>query len=416
MKYDSIIIGGGLSGLTAGIRLAENGQKVAIVSLGQSALHFSSGSFGLLGHDGDKEVSEPLKAMEKLDASHPYKRIGVERVASLAGEVKPMFARAGMQLKGDENVNRRRLTPFGICKPSWLTFSDFITFGKEDSTRIKKCVVVNFKGYLDFYPDFISDGLAAMGIECVKAEISVDVVERMRKSSSEMRAASIARLLRGDALKAFADEINRVADASDADTVLIPAVVGFDSEKPLEELRKLVMKPLYCVATTPMSVCGTRSQLLLRRRFEQLGGTYFLGDSVVSGRFRSNGSLKSVMTANLGDDEIEADSFILATGGLFSRGLVADPHNFYEPVFGLDVRVDEDRDSWYERDFFAKQPYMSFGVSVDRDFHPLRNGEAVANLYAVGSVIGGYDALKEGSGAGVAILSALHAANLILKK
>ena len=80
MKYDTIIIGGGLSGLTAGIRLAEKGKKVAIVSLGQSALHFSSGSFGLLSQLGDKEVSSPLEAMKELDENHPYRRIGLEQV------------------------------------------------------------------------------------------------------------------------------------------------------------------------------------------------------------------------------------------------------------------------------------------------------------------------------------------------
>lgn len=49
MRYDTIIIGGGLSGLTAGITLAKAGQKVCIVSAGQSSLHFHSGSFDLWG-------------------------------------------------------------------------------------------------------------------------------------------------------------------------------------------------------------------------------------------------------------------------------------------------------------------------------------------------------------------------------
>ena len=48
MKFDTIIIGGGLSGLTAGITLAEHGQKCLMVSAGQSALHFFAGSFELL--------------------------------------------------------------------------------------------------------------------------------------------------------------------------------------------------------------------------------------------------------------------------------------------------------------------------------------------------------------------------------
>ena len=53
MKFDTIVIGGGLSGLTAANVLAKKGQRVAIVSNGQSTLHFTSGSFDLLGYDND---------------------------------------------------------------------------------------------------------------------------------------------------------------------------------------------------------------------------------------------------------------------------------------------------------------------------------------------------------------------------
>ena len=73
MKFDTIIIGGGLSGLTAGIESARAGRRTAIVTAGQSALHFWSGSFEFLCEQDSREVIErPLERAARLDPSHPY--------------------------------------------------------------------------------------------------------------------------------------------------------------------------------------------------------------------------------------------------------------------------------------------------------------------------------------------------------
>lgn len=91
MKFDTIIIGGGLSGLTAGLALQKAGKRVAIVSMGQSTLHFNSGTFDLLGYDAQgAAVSHPLEAIAKLDANHPYSKC--ENVEALADEAKALLA------------------------------------------------------------------------------------------------------------------------------------------------------------------------------------------------------------------------------------------------------------------------------------------------------------------------------------
>ena len=113
MKFDSIIIGGGLSGLVAGIGLQLKGRKTLIVSSGQSALHFFSGSFEL--YNTEKPYSEALK---EISRTHPYAKMGADRVLELASTVPDFFSHAGITLNGSAERNHYRLTPMGVVKPA----------------------------------------------------------------------------------------------------------------------------------------------------------------------------------------------------------------------------------------------------------------------------------------------------------
>ncbi len=166
------------------------------------------------------------------------------------------------------------------------------------------------------------------------------------------------------------------------------------------------------VGTMPPSVPGIRTQMQLKKAFESDGGTILMGDSVVSAKI-DGGKVVSLKTKNLGDHDLFADTFILATGGYFSKGITATPEKVFEPLFGLDVRFSEGRSSWYDPDFYSPQAFMDFGVATDGSFKALKDGEPIGNLYAIGSVLGGSGALKLGCGAGVAILSALAVADSI---
>ena len=101
MRFDTVIIGGGLAGMVCGIRLAEAGKRCAIVSQGQSALHFSSGSFDLLNElpDGTK-VDNPMAAVGKVSANHPYAKLGSE-FAYYVHEAKQQFLDLGIEVAGD---------------------------------------------------------------------------------------------------------------------------------------------------------------------------------------------------------------------------------------------------------------------------------------------------------------------------
>lgn len=408
MKFDTIIIGGGLSGLVAGIELSRRGQKCLVVSSGQSALHFFSGSLELCGLDDD-----PFKAIASLGASHPYSRIGVENMRTLVSQVKPLFKEVGIALKGDPHANHWRITPLGVLKRAWLTLDEYASVPMDGHMPWKKVALLNVDGFLDFHTSYIAAGLADKGVECVVRGISMPELERLRNNPTEMRSTNMAKTLTGDLVGALAARINEYA--KDVDAVLMPAIVGLSGCSEVVRLKELVDRPLHFLATLPPSVPGIRLQMMLKRHFQKLGGTYMLGDSVRDGEF-DGGRLKSVSTVNHGDVKFEADNFILASGSFFSKGLTSDVDGVRESVFGLDVESLETRSDWYRRDLFQAQPYMNFGVKTDDGFRTFRNGMPVENLYAVGSVLGGSNALKEGCGAGVAVLTALHVSSVLCKE
>ena len=126
--------------------------------------------------------------------------------------------------------------------------------------------------------------------------------------------------------------------------------------------------------------------------YERLGGTLLIGDSVSEGLFE-DGRLKAVRTANLGAYPLEAERFVLATGKFLGGGLVADMERVYEPLFGLDVAWDEDRSRWFDADFGAPQPFLSFGLKTDAQSRPSLGGRTVENLYACGEILAGISAV-----------------------
>lgn len=404
MKFDTIIVGGGLAGLTAAIALAEKGRRTAIVSSGQSSLHFMSGSFELLGSVDGKPVENPVDAIDSLPAGHPYRRIGRENMLRLLPTVQPLLTRAGIATTGSHYTNRYRLTPLGKIKPAWLTLDDFATFDAPDKLPWRTVAIVNIADFQDFYPTFLAAGLEKCGVKSTIHSTSIAAIDNLRRSSTEMRAATIARVLDYDAVGVLAGRLNSVARHADA--IIMPAILGLTDDLMLRLLRRLVSKPVYFISTMPTSVPGVRTQMLLHRYYLKLGGTYMLGDTVTGGDI-IDGRLLNLYTANHAPEPLTADNYILATGSFVSHGLVATPSAIIEPTFGFDVDAPADRAKWFERDIDSPQPYMEFGVTVDDDWHPMRDGRPVVNVSCAGSIIGGCNSIKEGSGAGVAILTAL---------
>ena len=418
MTFDTIIIGGGLAGLVCGIYLSKRGQRCVIVSSGQSALHFSSGSFDLLNALPDgSPVNQPLEAIEKLalqQPTHPYVKLGSEKFADLAGKAKSFLEEVGVSVEGNACRNHYRITPMGTLKPTWLTLKEQMITDDENRLPWKRIAVFNVTGFLDFYTQFIVDEFRKIGTECRVHWINFPALERLRKNPTEMRSVNIARVFDH---QENLDELVRVlrAESGDAEAIVLPAIIGLGRDHVLEYLQKEVGKPVRLLPTLPPSVPGIKAQQQLRRCFQQAGGVYMLGDTVLRAEKEGN-RITRLYSLDHGDIPFVGENVVLTTGSFFSQGLIAGPDQVYEPIFNLDVAYSMEREQWYEKNVFARQPYHSFGVKTNAEFKGIYREQALDNLYAAGAVLEGFNAIKEGCGAGVSMLSALYVAERILCK
>ena len=410
MRMDTVIMGGGLSGLTCGIALAKRGQRVAIVATGQSTLLFNGGSMELLGSIDGQAVNAPLEAIATLPQGHPYRKIGIDRIATLAEQAHQLLDDAGINMTGNAAANHWRITPMGVAKPAWLTLNHYLRIDDMANLPARRVALMCIRGFFDQPNGMLANGMQELGFEVEKVEFTTDDITALRRSPSEMRASSLSkRLVSNNALQRVADQINSLT--GNAELVLMPSVLA--DEDTVRTLQSMVNKPLRIIATLPPSVPGARIQTLLRHYFRMLGGNYLMGDTAMSGTIEGD-RLTSITTAKLGDMPLKADNFVLATGSFVSRGLKADYERVYEPILGLDVDADSDREQWTQFGVLQPQAYFNYGVTTDGSLRCLKQGKTINNLHAIGAVLSGHDAVKMGDGTGVSLLTALAAANDIL--
>lgn len=426
MNFDVVIIGGGLSGLTCGIALQEQGKKCVIINNGQAAIDFSSGSMDLLSQlpSGRKILSleQNYTALYQQLPQHPYCLIGKEKTLAKAQQFEQLAAFLNLDLVGSHLQNHLRITPLGGLRSTWLSPNSVPTVQGNEPFAYQKIAVLGIEGYHDFQPQLLADNLKQTPpfahCELSTAYLHIPELDQLRDNAREFRSVNIAQLL--EHKLAFADLVKEIQQASQgAEAIFLPACFGLDDQSFFNALKQAVGLAIFELPTLPPSLLGIRQHKQLRARFEQLGGLMLNGDKALKAKF-DNGKVSHIYTQLHQQDPIVAEHFVLATGSYFSNGLVAEFEQIFEPIFHSDIigckTFDKtDRLSWTANRFSAPQPYQSAGVAINSRCQVQKEGEFVPNLYAIGNVLGGFNSLELGCGSGVAVVTALTVADEILK-
>ena len=427
MNFDVAIIGGGLAGLTCGIALQQRGKRCVIINNGQAAIDFASGSLDLLSRmpDGSvvENINENLTALRTALPAHPYSLLGAEKVIAKAQDFERLANALNLDLIGSSEKNHWRVTGLGSLRGAWLSPNSVPTVQGNETFPHKRIAVLGIEGYHDFQPQLLAANLVLnpqfAHCEVTSGFLNIPQLDELRQNAREFRSVNIAQLL--EHKLAFNDLVSEIIEsAQGANAVLLPACFGLENQEFMNALRDATKLALFELPTLPPSLLGMRQRIQLRRKFESLGGLMINGDSALNAHFEGD-RVHCIKTRLLEDEEIIADNFVLAAGSFFSKGLVSEFDKIYEPVFesdiiGVEGFNDKDRFSWTNHRFANPQPYQSAGVAINEHCQVQKGGQFLANLYATGNVISGFNALELGCGSGVAVVTALAVADEILAK
>lgn len=410
---DLLIIGAGLTGLTAALRAVEAGLRVKVIAKGMGALYWAAGAIDVLGYVGVEEraVSDPWQRIAELDARHPYRIVGTEATQRAVDWFCTRAAAAGLTYSGGANGNLRMPSPAGAWRPSYRA-PEGQRAGDADDSR--PMVIVGFQGMRDFYPHLIARNLGAQGQSVRAAMLPWSVLSEQRDRNNPQLAEAVddprtqQRLI--DALKLVVKPGERIG---------LPAILGRHNHmQALAALQQGLNADVFEIPTLPPSVPGIRLATALRQEVERHGVRVEIGMEAV-GFHAEDGVIQYVETATSARPlKHRARAFLLATGGVLGGGFDSNHEGrFWETVFDLPLTVPQDRKQWFRPLFLDErgQPAFRGGVAVDDALQPVdATGTPVyANLWAAGGLLAHMDPILERSLEGVAIASAVAAVDQV---
>ena len=407
IESEVLVVGGGLAGVTAGLSAARAGADVRLVSYKQSTLRQASGLVDVLGYTpaGDGPLVDPFEAIPELPAGHPYRTVGVDTVRDALG----LFDEVVPNYRG-EHTDRNALLPThgGTVKPT-ARYPASASAGVASDER--DALLVGFESMTDFDAPHVAAHLEAAGVPFEVRGVSVEFPGDLRADAKVTRYAKLLDTnedvsVRGRGVPvrdALSKRVNRELDGERR--VGFPAVLGdHDPGAVRTALGERLGADVFEVPMGPPSLPGIRLSDALFKALDAAGVSIETGNPVVD--YDGAGSIERVYVEKKGARiPNSADQYVLATGGLVGKGIESDREGVSEPVFDCHVPQPADRYDWFDEETFGDHEFAAFGVETDADLRPTGpdGGVEFDNLYAAGSVLGGYDFAAEKSGSGVSI-------------
>ncbi len=415
---DVIVLGAGLSGLVAAIRLAEAGLRVVTVAKGYGSMRLSPATIDILGYRPDP-VDSPAQALPSFAAAHPehpYALIGPD---TLADSVQWLKEHVGTYAYvGDPGENMLLPTAIGVPRPSAVAPE---TMAGGDVRRAGPLLIAGLGVLKDFHPSIAAENLQAATTAYGRAVQARPVMlHPSANGPADVNSLGLARQFEDGAFRsAVAAELR--AAVRGEETIGLPAVLGMDQARSVwTELQQAVGRPVFEIPTAvPPSVPGMRLARALQDRLRRAGGRFVFGAQAVGPELR-NGKLAGVRIRSAARVTPRMCRWVvLATGGLGAGGIEVDLSGAVsEHSLGLPVHAPGPGETGFLPGYLSDHPMDTAGLRVDHTLRPVGpDGEPVyPNAYAAGAVIGGARPWREKSGDGISLSTGYLAADAILKE
>jgi glycerol-3-phosphate dehydrogenase subunit B len=418
---DLLVIGAGLTGLTAAYTAARAGLQVRVVAKGLGATHWSAGTVDVLGYhplDAPDPVAYPFQAIGALlDAQpdHPYGVVAAEQRTAAVEGFRRLAGETGLAYLGAEGEADNLLlpSPVGAARPAFLAPQAQAAGRLGSGGRL---LIVGFEGLRDFYPQLIAANLNRLGYTARAAVLPIDVVTDRSDFNTVQLATGLDQSARRRASLGAA--LHRLVEPGDR--VGLPAILGLDYHPAtLADIQARAGATVFEIPTLPPSVPGIRLHRAICRRLEELGVRVQTGMEAIDFG-AENERIAWVATASSARPlRHRAANFLLATGGILGGGFDSDhTGRVWEVVFDLPLTVPQERSQWFRARFLdpAGQPVYQGGVQVNGEFRPVdAAGDPVfENLRAAGGLLAHADPIHERSREGIAIVTGVAAAQRIL--
>lgn len=417
LHTDVVVVGAGLAGLTASIRLAEAGLRVVTVARGLGCIQLAPGTIDILGYTPDP-VGNPAGALPGFLAAHPDHPYSLVSPESLAASVAWLKEHAQpCNYVGRPDANMLLPTAIGVPRPSSVVPQ---TMTAGDIRGFRSVAIAGLRVLKDFHPALAAENLqmaaAAAGLEIQATPVMLDVPV---DGESDVGVLALARHFSD---RAFLDKVAAELRCAvgDEQAVGVPAVLGLDDATSVwARLQDAVGRPVFEIPTVPPSAPGMRLASALRRRLRQAGGRLVLGAQAAGPQLRGSELVGLRVRAAARESVRLCRWVVLATGGLATGGIEVDfSGSASETVLGLPVRGPASGQPAFLPDYLAEHPMGTIGLQVDAGLRPTgQDGEPVyRNVRAAGAIIGGARPWQEKSGDGISLSTGYLAAEAIIEE